>query len=119
MQLQSSFNTLPLPEFAQASLADRVESLRSVAMLLLKEVESLQETATRETADFSTGGFSLADQLEQYEKDMIRCALIRANGRQNRAASLLGVKITTLNAKIKKYGIDWRGMDIQSAEGLQ
>lgn len=118
MQLQTSVNAVPHPEFVQASIADRVESLRSVAMLLLKEVESLQQSAARETADFS-GGFSLADQLEQYEKDMIRCALIRANGRQNRAARLLGMKITTLNAKIKKYEIDWRGVDIQRAEGLQ
>lgn len=107
------------PEFLQASLADRVESLRSVAILLLKEVESLQETAARETAGFAEEGFSLAEQLERYEKDMIRRALIRAKGRQNRAARLLGMKITTLNAKIKKYAIDWRMIDVQRTQGLQ
>jgi DNA-binding NtrC family response regulator len=119
MQLHTPVRTVPHPEFVQASIEDRVESLRSVAMLLLKEVESLQESAARDAVGLSEEGFSLADQIERYEKDMIRCALLRAKGRQNRAARLLGMKITTLNSKIKKYRIDWRAMDIQGAQVLQ
>ena len=119
MQLHTSVNAITQAESLQTSLADRVESLRSVAMILLKEVESLQEAAARDAGGLDEADFSLADHLERYEKDMIRCALIRAKGRQTHAARLLGMKVTTLNAKIKKLEIDWRVMDIQNTEGLQ
>jgi len=36
---------------------------------------------------------------------MIKSALTKTGGRQRRAASLLGVKVTTLNTKIKRYKI--------------
>lgn len=48
----------------------------------------------------------LLQEIERFEARMIRCALIRAMGRQTRAAKLLGMKVTTLNMKIKRYGID-------------
>jgi len=36
---------------------------------------------------------------------LIRQALQRTHGNQRRAAQLLGVKVTTLNCKIKRLGI--------------
>lgn len=94
--------------FTQESISDRVEALRAVVMLLLREVESLEKSISVD-ADFSNEDeVSLADRLTQIEIDAIRCAMIKANGRQKTAAKLLGMKLTTLNAKLKKYEIDWR-----------
>jgi DNA-binding NtrC family response regulator len=49
---------------------------------------------------------NLEDQVQRYEVDLIRYALIKTQGHQRRAAKMLGVKVTTLNAKIKRYGIE-------------
>jgi transcriptional regulator with GAF, ATPase, and Fis domain len=45
--------------------------------------------------------------VRRFERNLICNALVRAGGRQRRAAKLLGLKVTTLNAKIKRHGIDW------------
>jgi len=47
----------------------------------------------------------LHDEVRRFEIDLIRSALSRTAGNQTRAAQLLGVKITTLNTKIKRYKI--------------
>ena len=47
----------------------------------------------------------LYEEVRKFEIDLIRTALVRTAGNQSRAARLLGVKHTTLNAKIKRYGI--------------
>jgi DNA-binding NtrC family response regulator len=47
----------------------------------------------------------LSEEVARYEADLIRCALLRTGGRQRAAARLLNVKISTLNAKIKRLGI--------------
>jgi DNA-binding NtrC family response regulator len=43
--------------------------------------------------------------VQRYESELIRQALQRTGGNQRRAAKLLGVKVTTLNCKIKRLGI--------------
>ncbi|HZS46650.1 MAG TPA: helix-turn-helix domain-containing protein [Blastocatellia bacterium] len=57
-------------------------------------------------ADASEGGPALSDRVEQFERNLITSALRRTQGCQVRAASLLGVKNTTLNMKLKRYGIE-------------
>jgi DNA-binding NtrC family response regulator len=47
----------------------------------------------------------LAEDVQRYEADLIRSALIQNHGHQVRTAKALGVKPTTLHAKIKRYGI--------------
>lgn len=86
------------------SLNSRIASLKELASALLKEVQSLEET--RITGDASGGGsLNLPFEVRRFETEIIRCALLRAGGSQRRAARLLGVKATTLNAKIKRYKI--------------
>jgi len=46
--------------------------------------------------------------MEDIEKTIILKALTRVNGNQKEAAAILGLKYTTLNEKIKKYGIRLR-----------
>ena len=82
--------------FTDAKLA----SLKILAMTLLKEIESMEggnETNAKELC--------LHDEVHRFEAEMIKSALTKTGGRQRRAASLLGVKVTTLNTKIKRYKI--------------
>ena len=51
-------------------------------------------------------GISIDDQLKMFEKRMIVRALVRAGGKQIRAAQLLGIKERSLWHRIRKHGID-------------
>ena len=76
----------------------RLSSLRDVAVELLNAVDCLKQTTSN-----STQNLNLVEEVRKFEADLIRAALVRTNGNQARAARLLGVKHTTLNAKIKRY----------------
>jgi len=79
---------------------NRLNALREVALTLLDAVDSLR------SAQPSAGeSLRLQDEVRRFETDVIRTALEKTGGNQARAARLLGVKHTTLNAKIKRYKI--------------
>jgi len=79
----------------------RLNTLRETVLQLLDEVESL---AIARPVDIKRGA-RFSDDVKQFEVNLIRTALGRTSGSQTRAAKLLGLKPTTLNAKIKRYGI--------------
>ena len=85
------------------ALECRLSSLRDVAIELLNAVDCLRST----TAENGSHKVKLYDEVRKFEADLIRAALVRTGGNQSRAARLLGVKHTTLNAKIKRYGISF------------
>ena len=85
----------------EAALDHRIKALREAALNLLQEVESL--SGANPEGDRK---LKLHDEVQQFEIDLIRIALDRTKGSQTQAARLLGVKLTTLNTKIKRYGID-------------
>lgn len=100
---QPIFSSAHLHPQEQLELTEaRIASLRVLAMSLLREIEKLeeqnQEEALREV--------NLQQQVHAFEESLIRCALEKTGGRQRRAARLLGVKVTTLNTKIKRYKIN-------------
>src|SRR2546423_15068200 len=76
----------------------RLSSLRDVAVELLTVVDYLKQTTST-----SDQRLNLDDEVKKFEADLIRAALVRTGGNQARAARLLGVKHTTLNAKVKRY----------------
>lgn len=83
-------------------------ALESLASLLLREVELLKENEDRIARRInSEEGIDLYKEVQNFEANMIRSALIRARGVQRKAAELLGVKVTTLNVKIKRYKINF------------
>ena len=82
-------------------LDNRLTALREVALTLLREVESLRIT---EPVNLSRK-VRLSDEVQRFEVDLICSALSRTAGNQTRAARLLGVHLTTLNSKIKRYKI--------------
>jgi transcriptional regulator with GAF, ATPase, and Fis domain len=93
------------PEIAETSpngsVDARLNTLRETVLQLLEEVESL---AISKPVDIKNGA-RFSDEVRQFEVSLIRTALGRTSGSQTRAAKLLGLKPTTLNAKIKRYGI--------------
>ena len=78
-----------------------LDSLREAALTLMREVESLASTQEPQT----NGKLVLQEEVQRFESELIRQALQRTHGNQRRAAQLLGVKVTTLNCKIKRLGI--------------
>ncbi|HET9525494.1 MAG TPA: helix-turn-helix domain-containing protein [Pyrinomonadaceae bacterium] len=84
-----------------ANVEVRLNTLRETVLQLLEEVESL---AISRPIDIKRGA-RYSDEVRQFEVNLIRTALGRTSGSQIRAAKLLGLKPTTLNAKIKRYNI--------------
>jgi len=79
----------------------RLDSLR----VLLRQVENEIEAIGRTRPDLE-GPVDFFREVEQFEIGLIHSALRRTGGHQLRAAKLLGLSCTTLNSKIKRYGID-------------
>lgn len=80
-------------------LDNRLTTLREVALTLLREVESLRVTEP------ARHDVSLYDEVQRFETELITSALSRTHGNQTAAAAILGVKLSTLNSKIKRYKI--------------
>ena len=95
-------------------LDNRLTALREVALTLLREVESLRIT---EPVNLSRK-LRLSDEVQRFEVDLICSALTRTAGNQTRAARLLGVNLTTLNSKIKRYKIpiDGHKLELEKTE---
>ena len=76
--------------------------LRESVLRLLSQVELLGDNqSSRERAKRA----SLSEEVRRFEIELITNALRQTHGHQLRAARLLGVKVTTLNGKIKRYDI--------------
>lgn len=86
----------------------QIEALKSLSQLLVREIDSLGErqSAALEKEIENEKPINLLAELQHFEVGMIRCALIRAGGRQSEAAKLLGLKPTTLFEKMKRYRIN-------------
>ena len=85
----------------ESTLPVRIEMLKNVALNLLKEVQVL---STLEAADIMQG-IKFYDEVERFERELIMRALELTGGHQVRASRLLGLKVTTLNSKVKRYRI--------------
>lgn len=84
----------------EATIDNRLNALREVALTLLDAVDSLMSSHPSRGRHLR-----LHDEVQRFEADLIRTALEKTGGNQARAARLLGVKHTTLNAKIRRYRI--------------
>lgn len=85
---------------------NRLEALKVLSNTIIHEIEALKEARGNDLL----GKIDLAAEVQRFEEDLIRCALLRASGNQRRAARLLGVKTSTLNMKIKRFGISPSGL---------
>jgi len=93
-----------------SELEHRVQQLTLLAKALASEIESLQaELGTdshREPIRFDNDGIDFYNEVERYEIELIKSALNHCGGNQTQAARLLRMKSTTLNAKMKHYGLN-------------
>lgn len=94
-----------------SELEHRVQQLTLLAKALASEIETLQaELAKDRNRDkpvvIDNDGIDFYHEVERYEIELIKSALSHCDGNQSRAAKLLHMKSTTLNAKMKHYGLN-------------
>ena len=94
-----------------SELEHRVQQLTLLAKALASEIESLQTELSTDhnldkQIDFDTEVIDFYDEVERYEIELIKSALNHCRGNQTQAARLLHMKSTTLNAKMKHYGLN-------------
>ena len=99
------------PAQGTSELEQRVQQLTLLAKALASEIETLQtELANERGRDkqvvLDNDGIDFYREVERYEIELITSALKRCGGNQTQAARLLRMKSTTLNAKLKHYGIN-------------
>ena len=97
------------PQPREIVLNSRLDALREIARALVTELETLGRAAPA-----AAGKIRLNDEVRKFEIDLIRAALDRTHGNQSRASRMLGIKKTTLNAKIKRYRIQPVGRDFDA-----
>ena len=84
--------------------------LKNVALALISEgATQAREPASGVERPDAPAQMSFYDEVRRFEIGLITRALRRTQGKQRAAAQLLGLKVTTLNAKMKQYRM--RGND--------
>ena len=94
-----------------SELEQRVQQLTLLAKALASEIETLQAELTIDRDRdkqlvVDNEGIDFYREVERYEIELIKSALSRCGGNQTQAARLLRMKSTTLNAKMKHYGLN-------------
>ena len=114
-RVRESFATTPPLQLkiAQRPVRNRIQRLLDLADSLFRETESLardkefaEESNRLQTLNLSQG-IDFYDEVQRFETGLIRLALDQTRGHQAKAARLLHIKPTTLNSKIKLYGIEY------------
>ena len=92
---------------------NRVQRLRDLTATLLRETENLaRDKAFTDVSNRLQGlnlsaGIDFYNEVQRFETGLIKLALDQTRGHQAKAARLLHIKPTTLNSKIKLYGIEY------------
>ena len=86
---------------AGADLRLRLLTLKDLAHAFLEELGTVGEGDAG--ADPAGGPIDFYEEVRRFEIEMIQSALRRAGGVQTEAAALLGLKPSTLHAKLKLY----------------
>jgi DNA-binding NtrC family response regulator len=87
-------------------VSDMVEKSGPPALTPSLIPSHITESAGMATRTLPVSGISLSEELERIEKALILEALKASHGIQYKAAQLLGLKPTTLNMKLSRFGID-------------
>ena len=82
-------------------LLSSLTTLKELTLRLLREVQCIGEVQTFSFEDH----VDFYEEVSRFEIDLIKRALLQTAGHQGRAARLLNLRATTLNSKIKHYGI--------------
>ena len=106
------FESMELHYDTKESLSRRLDSVSNAAQSLLFELRQfrgfmrdasifneLEDALIPDGGDFYT-------EVQRFEIGLIEEALKLSNGNRSRAARQLSLKVSTLNSKIKRYGLD-------------
>ena len=77
-----------------------IQAIGELIHALLTQLDLLQHEPTYSD---DVPSLNLRDEVRRFEMSLIQRALTRTHGSQVEAARFLGLKATTLNAKIKRY----------------
>lgn len=83
------------------------EALTAIGLMVQTESRRTPENARQHPAQPSANPTAIPDEgidLEQWERDLVEAALIKAKWSQKEAARLLGISPDRLNARVKKFG---------------
>jgi DNA-binding NtrC family response regulator len=100
-------------KIAEPPVRTRIGRLVDLTNTLRREIETLarDQTVTDETGRLQalllSEGIDLSQEVKRFEINLIKLALNQTLGHQARAARLLHINPTTLNSKIKLYGIEY------------
>ncbi len=72
-------------------------------------VESIESEGTR-SAGQDSGAHDLKSALGELERDLILTALQESHGNKAKAARALGITERLMGIRVKRLGIDWRGL---------
>ena len=110
----SPYSPGPAPlRIAEHGERDRFQRLIELANSMLREAELMAgeklflDDSHRLQALKIADGIDFFEELKRFEVSLIKLALSQTGGHQARAAKLLNIKPTTLNTKIKVYGIEY------------
>ena len=106
MQVTPAQNVNGSDQITEALKNSDVKSLEAIALLLLREVDLLKRKQFSIDDNLMTEKIRLHEEVEKFEINLICEALTRTKGKQTEAAELLGIKLTTLNVKIKRFKIN-------------
>ena len=112
---KTDFTNIDLPDSTRLLKNNHLFALQSLTLILLKEIEEMKNEETRLGKIMKGERIHLYEELRAIEINFIRSALIRTGGHQARAAKLLGMKLTTINSKIKRYKIEVNELDNEKA----
>src|SRR6185436_4880340 len=87
-------------------LVDLASSLMKEAQVLARDKAFVDESANLKSMDL-TSGIDFYSEVQRFETALIKLALEQTDGNQAKAARLLGLRATTLNSKIKLFGIEY------------
>lgn len=104
---------------AGADLRLRLLTLKDLAHAFLEELGTVGEGTGAAAAEPAEGPIDFYDEVRRFEVEMIQSALRRTNGVQTEAAVLLGLKPSTLHAKIKQYRLSATDFDRRGAPANQ
>jgi len=82
-------------------LTRSIQSVKPLIHSLMLMIEAAEESLTN---SFSSSQ-DFYENVSRFEINMINRALRLTEGNQRKAAKILGIKATTLNSKIKKFGV--------------
>ena len=99
---------------AGADLRLRLLTLKDLAHAFLEELGTVGDEGGAEPAE---GPIDFYEEVRRFEIEMIQSALRRTNGVQTEAAALLGLKPSTLHAKLKLYQLSAADFALRPASG--